>query len=221
MPAYFTNPINPRTGASYSGGTHIQLGKSGNAIRSTGGTVYYGGTIGVNEPFNQESLSLPAITQSIGSAGSLFPILAIRTGMYENLPYKGSVAGEVTNGIAGNFATLTQGQYIVYGYNSTAFDQIAGTKGTNIVLIGNAGQHPWRNAFGPYIRTQNVICLTPNGGAPNGWSYTTGFLVNPTVYSNDQLNAEVNPGSYAIPGDVTFLSTGKTDTIKVLPAKTD
>jgi hypothetical protein len=213
-------PLNGRTGASYSGGTHFSLGKSGNALRNYGGTIFYAGNVGVNS-FSMESLPSGPITQSIGTASSLMPNLSYRFGYYENLPYYGSTAGGVNRGISGDFAKVTAGRYIVYGYNTTAFDYIAGTLGTNTALQGNAGQHPWRNAFGPYIRTKCVITLTPNGGAPNGWSYVTGFLVNPQVNSADKLNAEVNPGSYAIPGDIIFLSTGKTDTIKVLPAKTD
>ena len=69
----------------------------------------------------------------------------------------------------------------------------------------------------------SILLRLPMVDTPNGWDYTTGFrnAYGLGVGSSDQLNAEVNPGSYAIPGDILFLSTGKSLTTKVLPSKTD
>lgn len=206
----------PRTGASYSGGTHFTKAKANTGPKSYGGTIFYAGTIGINT-FNQESLSSPAITVSLGYGNGG---LGIRSGFSETPPSYGSTAGGVNRGVSGDFAKLTANHYIAFGYNSASFAFIAGNSNTTW-MIGNQGQHPWRNAFAAYIRTWNRITLTPNGGAPNGWSYVTGYLVNQTVFSADHLNTETNPGSYAIPGDIFFLSTGKGLTTKVIAAKTD
>lgn len=213
-------PAKPHTGASYGGGTHIQLGKSGNPVRNTGGTIVNAGNVGnlaIGE-FNIEGVPTPTITNSLSLSS-----LAFRSGFSETPPYYGSTAGGVNKGITGDFAKLTAGRYIIFGANSLPFAYIAGTLGSNTALIGNAGQHPWRNAFAPFIRTTLYITKVANGGPPNGWDYTTGFrnAYGLGVGSSDQLNAEVNPGSYAIPGDILFLSTGKSLTTKVLPSKTD
>lgn len=189
----------PHTSANYGGGPHLVNAK-GAGIKNMGGTVFYGGTPGGSNP---------AITNSLG-----LTYIGYGPPKSEPGPYNGGLSTGALNIIAGTFAKMTAGQYIILGFTK----QIAGNANTLLSFTANFSPHFSRNMFHSPIRTTHYVSAGP--GLQGGWYYVTGVPVNRT-YSNDVLNADKNPGSYAIPGDLTFMSTGQKATTQSYLAKTD
>ena len=179
------------TAANYGGGPYFVGARSG-GVKNNGGTVLYGGNITNNGP----------ITQAPSTS-----ILGFRSGLTTG-PFVG-VANGVSKSIAGTFAKMAAGKYILMGFTS----QIAGNTNTMLNSPANFGPHLSENRAQSTVRTTRYVTT-------GGWNYVTGQGINPTVFTDD-IKSETYPGTYAIPGRITYLSSGKSPVTKSYAARTD
>jgi hypothetical protein len=201
-------PINqPHTSANYAGGTHIVNAK-GTGYRNNGGTVFYGGTVPANAP----------ITQSLGVA-----YLGHRSGISETKPIYSSdrETGTAKALSAGQFANMVPGQYIIFGNTQ----KLANVANTLLSITGSYGRgRNGQNNSLSYVRTTHYVLGGDGGGgsAAGGWDYVTGRpKTQPLVTTVDSIGVETYPGTYSIPGRITFFPTGKLATTVSYSAKND
>lgn len=192
------------TSANFGGGPYFSAA-NGTGVKNNGGTVFYGGTLASNSP----------ITRSITTN-----VIGYRSGISYPGPYIG--ISETPNGIkkalsTGVFATMTAGRYIMFGYTQ----YIAGVANTLLSIQGSSGTRKSQNRAASYIRTTHYV-------TEGGWYYVTGQSVgrvanagNPPTTQDNNIGPETYPGTYAIPGRLTYLSTGKLASTVSYAAKTD
>lgn len=172
------------------------------AINNNGGTVLYGGNINTNYRF-------PNMTQSLGSN-----VLGYRSGINGSIvpgPFNVTYGIDnrmVTNIVAGNYATMTQKQYIIMRYTNF----IAGNAST--VLNAGAADFGKRSQpnFSGLVRTQKYIMT-------GGWVYQTGKPVA-IGFGTDAEGAEAFP-TYSAPGRITYNYNGELATSTGYKSKTD
>lgn len=167
----------------------------------TGGTVFAGGTLQNNKLFDSNFGTLN------------WPYQGIHNAYNENKPYNGLLETGPGFGItkafsSGAFATMTKGQYVMLTFNT----QLAGVATTVLQSPGSS----FRKSQNLNIGWVDTVQINRGGG----WYYNNGLPVAP-VNSRDNIKTETYPGTYAIPGRLTFLATGKNATVESYAVKSD
>lgn len=154
-----------------------------------GGVVFAGGTLQNNAIFDS-------------TFGTLnYPYMGTRNAYNDNKPYNGLSLDQnslcITKAVsAGSFATMTAGQYVMLTFNS----QLAGIATTVLRSPGSS----YRKSQNLNIGWVDTVQINRNGG----FYMYNGLPIN-AVNSRDNIKTETYPGTYNIPGRLTFLSTGK------------
>lgn len=175
-----------------------KVAKVGNPFNNNGGTIFAGGGVG--------TLQNNRLFDSIfGSMGLVY--MGIRSGKSDAGPVIGSGTGSTKGLSSGAFATMTAGQYILMTFTS----QVAGTANTTLRFAAS----PFRksqNTSIPWINTRQIVTT-------GGFYMYNGLPVNATI-TRDPVNTDVAT-TYALPGRLTTLSTGKSPSSQNYAAKTD
>lgn len=166
----------------------------------TGGVVFAGGTLQSNKLFDN-------------TFGSLnWPFQGIRNAYNDNksvvMTEPGSGFGIMKAVAGGVFSSMVANQYVMLTFNS----QLAGIATTVLRSPGSS----YRKSQNSNIGWVDTVQINKWGG----WYYNNGLPVNP-LNSRDNIKTETYVGTYAIPGRLVFLSTGKLSTVQSYAAKSD
>lgn len=172
-------------------------GKTGNAIVNNGGSIFFAGSLLQNNRIFDSTYGLVPVSY-----------FGIRTGISDCGPKIGSMTGTMKAFANGNFVTMTQGQYILMTFTS----QVGGVANTTLRFAASSYRKS-QNLATAYTTTRQLV-------KTGGWYYVNGRPVNATL-TRDNISNETSTGTMALPGRITYLSTGKTATTSSYSARTD
>ncbi len=125
----------------------------------------------------------------------------VRSGKSDNNPVIGN-DGALNNSKAlstGKFGIMVQNKYVIMGFCT----QLASVTNTVLQTTGSNLRKSQNVNIG-YFNSQRI-------SSTGGWYYMNGLPVN-QVLARDSVNTETYPGTYALPGRLTFLTGSPTVT---------
>lgn len=181
----------------------IQPNPGGPNNRYTGGSVFAGGTL-------QTTPQRALFDTTLGVLN--WPYQGIRSGYSETPPHvltqPGSGFGITKAKSNGTFAVMTKDQYIMLTFTS----QIAGVANTLLQSPGNWNKKSQAVNIG-YV---NTVLINKGGG----FYMFNGLPINP-AFSRDNVGLETYPGTYAIPGRLSYLVGTQVPTTQSYHSKSD
>lgn len=169
----------------------------------TGGTVFAGGTL-------QTVPQRPLFDSVLGVLN--WPYQGIRSGYSETPPHvltqMGSGFGVTKAVSAGPFAVMTKDKYVMLTFTS----QLAGLANTTLQSPANWNKKSQAVNIG-YV---NTVLISKGGG----FYMSNGLPINP-VYSRDKVGLENFPGTYNVPGRLSYQVGSKVVTTQSYHSKSD